>query len=126
MIAILTTLAIFGAFWLYGLALLSALRADIADLRVVLTAPVVGSVLATLVLFILSFAGVTMGTAGRPVAIGLAVVSAAVLAWRRPRIGPAVVAVLAVCLADVALVGRPMLEFGFNWVGNDIGKTDSE
>lgn len=118
MIEVLAALAAFGAFWLYGIALLSAIRADLADLRVVLTAPVVGAALVTVLLFLLSAYGITMDAAGRPVGIGLAITSAIVLALRRPRIRPAVASVLVVCLVNIALIGRPLLQFGSHWVAN--------
>jgi hypothetical protein len=39
MSAVLLTLLVFAAWWLIGLGLLSALRADTSELRIALTAP---------------------------------------------------------------------------------------
>ena len=121
MLGLLIALALFLAWCAIGLAALAAMRADVRDLRVVLSAPVIGTALTLLPLFVLSDVGVSMGTAGRPVAAVLLAASAGILIWRRPRLRPAVLPVLALCGVELLLVGRPMFEFGFDWLANANG-----
>ena len=118
MIALVLTFVTFAAWWLVGLALLAAIGANMRELRIVLTAPALGSAVTMLPLFVLSHAGVAMKD-GAPVTVGaLLVASGVILAFRRPRVPAMVVPVVGICVAYLFLVGRPMLKFGFNWVAN--------
>lgn len=118
MTAILLSLAAFASWWLIGLALLVALRADTASLRLVLAAPALGSAVMVLPLFVLSHAGLAMEDVARPVVGALILVSLPILWLRRPHLPPGVVPVVTLCLVNVLLVGRPMFEFGFHWFAN--------
>jgi hypothetical protein len=118
MLALALTFATFVAWWVVGLALLVAIRANMQDSRIVLTAPAIGSAFTMLLLFVLSHAGVAMKDAAPPAVIVLLGTSSVILALNRPRLPRVVVPVIGVCAAYVLLVGRPMLKFGFNWVGN--------
>jgi hypothetical protein len=117
----LLTLALFLAWCAVGLAGLVVLRADLSEMRVALTAPILGSALTVVPLFMLSNAGAPMETAAPPVLALLLVVSLVVLAWRRPRLSLAIAPVIALCLLDLALLGRPMLQYGFDWIANANG-----
>lgn len=121
MSAILLALALFLAWCAIGAAGLIVLRADLGDARVALTAPVLGSALTLVPLFVLSNAGAAMETVAPPVWVALLVVSLVVLAWHRPRLSLAVAPVFALCLLDLVLLGRPMLQFGFDWIANANG-----
>lgn len=118
MLAALLTLAFFFAWCVVGLATLAAVGADVRELRVALTAPVIGTAVVLVPLFTLSNVGVPMEAGALPVAVALLVGSLAVLAVRRPRLPAGVVPVAALCIVELALVGRPMFEFGFNWLAN--------
>jgi hypothetical protein len=118
MTAVLLTLALFAAWWLIGMAALAAVRADLTSLRILLTAPVLGTAATVLPLFVLSHAGVAMKDGAPPVAIALLVASVAVLGVRRPRLPVGVVPVLGVCLCALLLIGWPMFMFGFRWIAN--------
>src|SRR5436190_19020980 len=79
MTAVLLTLGTFAAFWLVGLAFLCAVGASISELRVILTAPVVGSAAFVLPLFLLGSAGLPMDRAGLPLVVTLIVASTIVV-----------------------------------------------
>lgn len=118
MIAALIAVLAFGVWWLIGLGFLTILRLDSSAPRVALAAPAVGSAVIVLPLFVCSYAGVSMHTAARPVTALLVAAAVVVLCIRRPRVAWIVVPVIGVCLAEVALVGRPLFEFGFHWYAN--------
>nr|MBA2385112.1 hypothetical protein [Actinomycetota bacterium] len=121
MLAILLTLALFLVWCAVGLVGLLVVRADLGELRIALTAPILGSALTVVPLFVLSNGGAPMETAAPPALALLLAVSVVVLAWRRPRLSLALAPVGALCLLELALVGRPMLEFGFDWIANANG-----
>lgn len=121
MLAALLTVALFLAWSGLGLATLVALGADVKELRIALTAPVFGTALMVVPLFVLSNAGLPMDVGARPVSVVLLVGAVAVLAWRRPRLSVAVFPVLALSLIALLLLGRPMFEFGFDWIANANG-----
>ena len=121
MLAALTTLALFLAWCAIGLAVLVVLRADTRVLRVALTAPILGTALTLIPLFVLSNAGVPLDPAAWPVLAALLIGSLGVLALRRPPLPLAVVPVALLCLVELALLGRPMFEFGFDWLANANG-----
>src|SRR5216684_5807146 len=100
MLAVLLTLGLFLVWCVVGLAALAALRVDVRDTRVALTAPILGTALTVLPLFVLSNAGVPMDPGALPVWGILLAGSLLVLAWRRPRLSLAVLPVLVLCLAD--------------------------
>lgn len=118
MLAVLLTLALFLVWSAFGLAALVALRADVRDLRVALTAPILGTALTVIPLFMLSNAGVRLDRGALPVWVVLLVGSIVVLGWRRPRLSLAVLPVFVLCLVELVLLGRPMFQFGFDWIAN--------
>ena len=107
---------VFAAWWVIGLALFAILRADTSDLRIAFTAPVVGSAVMVLPLFLLSYSGVAMKTGAVPVEVALLAVSVAVVAVRKPHLPRAVVPVLVLCVIDALLIGQPFFQFGFHWI----------
>src|SRR4051794_5532929 len=113
MLAVLFTLLLFLVLSTFGLAALVALGAELGNLRVALTAPILGSAVTVLPLFALSNAGVPMRVGAPPVWGALLVGSLLVLGWKRPRLPVAVVPVAVLCLVELLLVGRPMFRFGF-------------
>ena len=115
---LVVTLAAFFAWSTIGLALLAVLRADTRELRMVLTAPVLGTTATMVPLFLFSEAGLGMQSVARPTAAVMLLGSAVIIAWRRPRLPVSAVPVLGVCLAYVVLVGRPFFTFGFHWLSN--------
>jgi hypothetical protein len=121
MLAAAATVGLFLVWAGFGLAALSAIGADVQDLRVALTAPMVGTALTVIPLFVISNAGVSMDGGARAVLIVLLLASVAVLAVRRPRLSLAVVPVFVVCLLEIVFVGRPMFRFGFDWLANANG-----
>jgi len=118
MTAVLFTLALFAGWWVIGLALLSAVRADTRELRLALAAPALGSAVTVVPLFVVSNLGIPMETGARPVCFTLAVAALTTLAIRRPRLPLTIAPVLVACVVNLALVGRPMFRFGFNWIAN--------
>src|SRR6266511_2249993 len=118
MLAALLSLAIFVAWSLIGLALLAAVHANVHELRVALTAPIVGTAVTVLPLFIVSHAGVSMADGAPPVFAVLLVASLVIVGLKRPRLPVAVAPVLALCVANLLLVGWPMLHLGFRWLAD--------
>lgn len=118
MIALLLTLATFLVFWLIGLGLLEAVRADTTCLRIVLTAPALGTAAMLLPLFVLSHAGVPIASCALPVTVVLVASATVVLLARRPRLPLAVAPVFAICVLGLILVGWPMLSLDFRWIAN--------
>jgi len=117
--ASLLTSALFLAWSAIGLAAIVALRADSGSLAIVLTAPIVGTCLTVLPLFVLSRAGIDVGESAIPVAVILALLSIAFLVRSRPhlpwlKLG----SVLCVCAVALCLTGWPLLDFGFRWLAN--------
>ena len=121
MTALLATLGLFLMWCGIGLAALVALRADLGEFRVVLTAPILGTALTVVPLFVVSNAGVSMDTGAPPVLVGLLLASLSILGIRRPHLPLAAVPVFILSLVELFLVGRPMLEFGFDWVASANG-----
>ena len=121
MLAVLFTLALFLVWSALGLAALTAFGADVKDLRVALTAPILGTALTAVPLFILNNAGVPMEVGAPPVIVSLLVGATLALTLRRPRLSPAVIPVVLICLADLLLLGRPMFQFSFDWIANANG-----
>jgi hypothetical protein len=120
MLALLFSLAAFLVWCTVGLALLVAVRLDLTSLRVLLTAPAVGSATFVLPLIVLSNAGVSMDRGALPTLVVLLIGSVVVLVWRRSLVRPPITAlpVLGIAVATLFLVGRPMLDFGFHWFAN--------
>src|SRR4051812_23962866 len=118
MTAILLILALFGVWCLVGVAVLAAVRADLTSLRVLLTAPAVGTATTILPLFILSELEVAMKDGARPVGLALVFASIVVVAVRRPRITLAVLPVLVIAIIGLFLIGWPLFDFGFRWLAN--------
>jgi hypothetical protein len=112
---------LFFAWFAIGLAALVVLRADVKNLRIALTAPILGSGLNVIPLFVLNNAGLPLSTGGPLVWGVLLVGSIAVLVWRRPRVSLAILPLLVLCLVQLVLVGRPMFHFGFNWIADANG-----
>src|SRR5262245_45204225 len=121
MSAVFVTLLLFGFWSLIGLALLAALKANIRELRVVLTAPMIGSALTVVPLFVVSNAGISMRVGAPAVWVLLLAATFVSLAVWRPRPSVAVLPVVALSIAGMILVGRPMFHFGFDWIANANG-----
>jgi hypothetical protein len=118
MVAFAVALAAFACWWAVGLATLAAVRANVGELRIALIAPVVGSAVTVFPLFFLSNIGIPMADAGPPTLIATLALSLLVLARLRPRPRRAVAYILAIALANLLLVGRPMWQFGLRWIAN--------
>jgi hypothetical protein len=118
MIALLLSAGLFAAFWLVGLALLAAVRANTSELRVALTAPAIGSSVLLIPAFVLSHAGVAIEHVVVPIVVVLLVAAVVILVIRRPRAPLAVLPVIAVCIAGLVLDARPFFDFGFHWLAN--------
>jgi hypothetical protein len=118
MTALLLVLVLFAGWSLVGLALLSILGADTSELRIVLTAPAIGTCVTALVVFLFSEAGVAVGECAVPITIALLLASVVIVALRRPRVHPGMLAVAIVCVAGLLLAAWPMFSLGFRWLGN--------
>lgn len=123
MTALLLVLALFAGWSLVGIALLALVRADTSELRIVLTAPAIGTCVTVLFIFPFSEAGMAVERCAVPIAISLLAASALILAWRRPQIHPGVLPVAIICVGGLLLISGPMFSFGFDWFanGNDDG-----
>jgi hypothetical protein len=116
-IAVGLTLALF-LFWTgLGFGVTAALLPRRNPLQNLLLAPVVGLGITVLSAFLLNRLGIPIGTFGPWLAAALLVAGAALLIWRRPetpwrRYGP----FAGVFLLALVLTGRPLLEFGFDWL----------
>lgn len=121
MSAVVFTLALFVVWAVIGLAGLVVVRTDVTDLRIALTAPIFGTALTVVPLFVLNNAGVSMEAGAPWVFAGLLVTSVLVLAVRRPRVPLAALPVVALAVVDLVLLGRPMFEFGFDWIASASG-----
>ncbi len=117
MAAILFTVGLF-AFWAaVGYAALGLLRPGARPLANALLAPAAGLALTLLPVFLLNRAGIPVARLAWPVAGALGV-AAALLLWRcRPAAPPWRYGLFAASFAlALALTGRPMLQFGFDWL----------
>lgn len=117
MAALGLSLALF-AYWLaIGYAFVSVLNTRRNTLRNVLLAPAVGAASTVLPVFLLNRAGVAVSGAGLPVLIALSLISGGLM-WRtRPPVPWRQFAPFGAALfAALILVGRPMLDFGFDWI----------
>jgi hypothetical protein len=115
--AILLTVALF-AFWAaLGYAALGLLRPGARPLANALLAPAAGLALTLLPVFLLSRAGLPVLRLAWPLAGALAM-AAALLVWRcRPSLPPRRYAPFAATFVlALGLTGRPMLEYGFDWL----------
>jgi hypothetical protein len=118
MTAFMLTLAVFAGFWLIGLSLLAAVRADTTALRVTLTAPALGSCALLLPAFMLSHADIPIEHIALPLLITLLVFAVSLLVIRRPSLPVTAIPVLGVCVGGLLLAAQPMREFGFHWLAN--------
>jgi hypothetical protein len=116
MTAAFLAIVIFVSWSVVGFATLGALRVETNSLRLVLTAPVLGTAVTGLPLFVLSRAGVGMSQGGPAVVVVLLLGSIVFLAVRRPSVPRAVAPVIAVCLAGLPLAAWPMWRYGFHWL----------
>lgn len=116
-IAFCLPLVIF-AFWeILGYATLSLLRTQRNTLQNMLMAPAIG--IAVTLLFVFSFnrIGIPIGHFALPLTLILLVGSIGVLAWKKPIFaGRCYLPFFLIFLLTLFLVGRPLLEFGFDWV----------
>jgi hypothetical protein len=115
---LLLTLGVFGFWWLIGVATLQLLGRDLRDTAAAVSAPIVGSAVTVIPLFLASYAGVSMHAAAPPILAILTVAAAAVVGWRRPRIARSALFVVVVCLVEAIGVGSPFFSFGFHWFAN--------
>jgi hypothetical protein len=118
---LLLTLAMFGAFWLVGLAVLAVVRADLEEPRFALSAPVVGACTIALVLFSLSRFGFAIEDVAVVVAAVLVAGSGAVLKLRRPAVSRSVWLVLAICAVAIPFLATPQFEDGWRWIARSNG-----
>src|SRR5579859_2141497 len=117
LLALGLSIALFILWLLVGAAMLTVLRVPGPSLRNMLLAPAVGLAVTLLAVFLVSRGGVPLDRAALPLAL-LAFCVASMLVWRRRQSFPlrsyAVFPV--VLLVALLATGRPMLEFGFDWV----------
>jgi hypothetical protein len=118
MLALLLVVALFAGWSLIGLALLALVRAQTGELRVVLTAPAIGTAVTALVVFVFSEAGVPIEKCAVPIAIVLLFGSAVIVAVRRPHVHPGAWAVAIVAIAGLLLTAWPLFSLGFGWLAN--------
>jgi hypothetical protein len=117
LLALGLSIALFALWLVVGLAVLSALRPSGHLVGIVLLAPAIGLAVVLLCVFLASRGGIPLGVAALPLA-ALPLVAALATLWRtRPSLpfrqyAPFVIVLLVALLAT----GRPMLEFGFDWV----------
>lgn len=122
MAALALCIGLFLYWHLLGLALVSVLHSRRNVLQSWLLAPAVGAAAVVLCVYWLNRFGVPVGRFGPALAMALFLAAGAVLLRTRP-----VVPVRRLCpfgvvlLFALLLIGRPMLQFGFDWVsyGND-------
>jgi hypothetical protein len=105
-----------------GQAVVSLFKPRIGVLWSWFVAPAVGLSLLLVVITRLSVWGIPIKTAGPWATLALLLVSAAILAWRRPVLPLRKMApFLYIALGALIYMGWPSLKFGFNWIsyGND-------
>ena len=110
--------AVFAYWALVGLGLLALIGADSREARLILAAPLIGSALTLICLFVLSHAGLAMDDVALPTVAFLGVSSACVVAARRPPVPRPALGVIAVAVAGSFVVGWPFFEYGFDWIAN--------
>jgi hypothetical protein len=112
-------------FWLVvGRALLSLLHSRRNPLQDLLLAPAAGLTCTLIPVFALNRAGLPVAAFGVWLGLGLLLAAAAVLLWRRPPLALGHYSPFAgVLLLGLFLAGRPLLEFGFDWVSCCNGDT---
>lgn len=105
-------------FWgALGYATLSLLHRQNSPLHNALIAPAVGMAATLLPVFWLNRAGIPVGNFGIPLTIALAATTATILWKLRPKFPwKDFLPFAAVLLIALLLTGRPLLEFGFDWV----------
>jgi hypothetical protein len=118
MTALLLVLVLFAGWSLVGVAALAAAGADTSELRTVLVAPMLGTCVTLLTIFVFSEAGVAIRDSAVPVAIFLAVASLAIVGTQRPPVHRAVIAVALVCVGGLLLEAWPLFTYGFDWLAN--------
>jgi hypothetical protein len=118
MSALLLVLTLVAGWSLVGLALLALVGANTSELRVALTAPALGTCVTVLALFPFTEAGVAIETCAVPIALALLAFAVLIVAWRRPKLHPGVMAAAVVCAAGTLLTAWPMLSLGFRWLSN--------
>jgi hypothetical protein len=120
--AFTATLLLF-AFWAFvGYGVLAVLPSRLRVLTNMLLAPAVGVALTVTCLFVVSRWGVPVITFARALVVVLTVGAAAALVLVRPLIAVRrYLPFAALFVLNLFLIGRPMQEFGFDWVsfGND-------
>jgi hypothetical protein len=119
MLAWLFILVGFAAWTLIGLAFLELTGADTSELGVFLTAPVLGSLVAVMPLFVLNEIGLGIDElVARFVLVAIVCSAAVVVILKRSRVPWPSVFVFGCCILALVLVGRPFLSFGFDWIAN--------
>ncbi len=118
MTALLLAFGLFGTWSFVGLAALAALGQDTTNLRITLTAPLLGTAVTLVPLFVMSNFGLSMDDVATVVLATVLAGSVATFAVRRPHLPVGVAPVAALCVVDLLLVGRPMFHLGFDWIAN--------
>lgn len=118
MTALLLVVALFAGWSLIGVGLLSLVRAETSELRIVLTAPAIGACVTLLTVFPFSEAGVAIADCAVPIGIVLLLGSVIVIAVRRPTLHPGALVVGAICVGGLLLTAWPAFSLGFGWLGN--------
>ncbi|MCX6952346.1 MAG: hypothetical protein NTV51_09300 [Verrucomicrobia bacterium] len=117
MLALALSFAFFLFLTVLGRATLALCNWRGGVLRSWLLAPAVGLATAVLAVMVLNQAGLPIAAFARPMTIGLAVLAAAVLAWRRPELPlRALLPFLAVVFFALIWTGWPAFRFGFGWL----------
>ena len=111
-------IGLFATWWLIGLAVFAVVGVATSDLRTALTAPALGSATMVIPLFILSNAGIPMDRGAIPAVIVLVIASLAILIARRSAPQRGVWPIIAFCVLDLLLIGRPFIQFGFGWIAD--------
>ncbi|HEY9642528.1 MAG TPA: hypothetical protein V6C57_18730, partial [Coleofasciculaceae cyanobacterium] len=117
MLAVGLSIALFGFWAVVGHAVLALLDRQDNLLRRMLLAPVVGLATTLLPLFWLSRLGLPVKTFGAALTIWLLAISVGGLLRLRPKLPwREYLPFIGIFLVALLLTGRPMLEFGFDWV----------
>lgn len=116
MVALLLSVGMFVYLGIVGYALV-ALTAGRPDDRLVLFSPTLGAAVVTLAVMFVNYLGVPVKSFGLPLAVFLLLVSIGIIARTKYRVFSRSVYVIAgIVLAALFLSGRPLLEFGFDWL----------